>query len=268
MLALLAASALLATFILAAAAEVRQRRLRKLLPPGPAPHWLRGNPVPALYSWRNLGDVAHRYGGVAAVWQGRTPLVVVGSVEAAEDLYVAEATRVSTADSHRLEKHAAQTADRPRQVVADEVLSRGHRVLLGPSTCRSRARFDEPAVGETPRLKRMRKSLHAYLQPSAAKRHEASGRAAVRHAADSLSRSKSTSPLDSSATSPSRLHRSWTMSSSTRPRSRSALHVRLSSVATILTRADGLTGRFDITHPFVVNVERNKKCDLGGVCPG
>lgn len=50
--------------------EARQRRLRALLPPGPKPHWLRGNVLPAQYSWRALADIAHSHGGVATVWTG------------------------------------------------------------------------------------------------------------------------------------------------------------------------------------------------------
>ena len=81
-LVLIAAGALAAGLFL----ELRRRQLRALLPPGPKPHWLRGNALPARYSWRALADIARQFGGVATVWQGRTPIVVVGSVEAADYL--------------------------------------------------------------------------------------------------------------------------------------------------------------------------------------
>ena len=76
------------------------------LPPGPKPHWLFGNEIPQQYSWRYFAQLTEQYGGVFTIWQGRKPLVVVGTVDAADEL---------------MEKQAAFTADRPRQVVADEV---------------------------------------------------------------------------------------------------------------------------------------------------
>ena len=90
--------ALVALGVLAAAAflEVKQRRLRAFLPPGPKPHWLRGTALPSTYSWRALAEIAHQFGGVATVWQGRTPLVVVGSVEAADYLCVRLRSRPTT----------------------------------------------------------------------------------------------------------------------------------------------------------------------------
>lgn len=90
----------------------RQKAAYAGLPPGPGPHWLTGNIIPQQYSWRHFADLTKQYGGVFTIWHGRTPLVVVGTVEAAEEL---------------LERQAAYTGDRPRQVVADEV----HRCLLG-----------------------------------------------------------------------------------------------------------------------------------------
>jgi hypothetical protein len=82
------------------------RQDRRGLPPGPKPHILTGNRLPATYPWRHYEKLAKEYGPIFTIWQGRKPLVVIGSCEAADAL---------------LEKRAAATADRPRSVVAGEV---------------------------------------------------------------------------------------------------------------------------------------------------
>jgi hypothetical protein len=102
------------------------------LPPSVPSHWLTGTTIPQPYSWRHFEKCVrtrslrcpaitfpHRwskeYGPVFTVRIGRTPLVVVNGYDAAYEL---------------LEKQANVTADRPRQVVADEVFSRNKRILL------------------------------------------------------------------------------------------------------------------------------------------
>lgn len=57
------------------------------LPPGPKPHWLLGNELPSKYPWRYFEELTKQYGdkggeGCITLWQGQTPLVVVGRVAA------------------------------------------------------------------------------------------------------------------------------------------------------------------------------------------
>lgn len=57
------------------------------LPPGPKPHWLLGNTLPNKYPWRYFEELTKQYGdhggeGCITLWQGQTPLVVVGRVAA------------------------------------------------------------------------------------------------------------------------------------------------------------------------------------------
>ena len=78
----------------------------------------------------------------------------------------------------------------------------------------------------------MRKSLHAYLQPSAAKRHEP----IQEHLAAQLVSNIATTPaafLD---------------------------EITSYAVSFTLRLAYGFSGHYDIGHPFVQAVERNRKC--------
>ncbi|GHJ87894.1 hypothetical protein NliqN6_4296 [Naganishia liquefaciens] len=132
------------------------------LPPGPKSHWLLGTKLPKKYPWRYFEDLTRQYGdhggeGCVTIWQGQTPLVIVGRVAAAQEL---------------LEKNAAATADRPRSI-AGNIMSGGMRILL---------------VGYGDRWRKLRKALHSHLQPQSAKTYEAiQERAAKRVLSDIIS---------------------------------------------------------------------------------
>ncbi|KAF8632721.1 hypothetical protein AX15_001718 [Amanita polypyramis BW_CC] len=105
------------------------------LPPGPPGHWLFGNTIPKVYAYRKFEEWTQEYGPVFSLRQGFNTIVVVGRLQAAMDI---------------MEKEGSNTADRPRIIAAGETLSGGMRLLMTPA-------------GE--RFKKMRRALHAYLQP-------------------------------------------------------------------------------------------------------
>ncbi|KAF8639385.1 hypothetical protein AX17_001541 [Amanita inopinata Kibby_2008] len=105
------------------------------LPPGPPRHWLFGNQLPNAFAYRKFEEWTQEYGPVFSLRQGLETVVVVGRLQAAVDI---------------MEKEGAALVDRPRSISAGETLSGGMRLLLTPA-------------GE--RFKKMRRALHAYLQP-------------------------------------------------------------------------------------------------------
>ncbi|KAF8735059.1 hypothetical protein AX14_002818 [Amanita brunnescens Koide BX004] len=116
-------------------AVIHKRRLQRLpLPPGPQKHFLSYNFLPANGSYIQLEEWTQQYGPVFSLRQGYQTVIVVGRLQAAIDI---------------MEKEGAALADRPRNIPG-ETVSGGMRLLFVPA-------------GE--RLKRMRRALHAYLQP-------------------------------------------------------------------------------------------------------
>ncbi|PFH44843.1 hypothetical protein AMATHDRAFT_72169 [Amanita thiersii Skay4041] len=105
------------------------------LPPGPPKHWLFGNKLPKAFAYRKFEEWTQEYGPVFSLRQGFETIIVIGRLQAAIDI---------------MEKEGAALVDRPRSIAAGETLSGGMRLLLTPA-------------GE--RFKRMRRALHAYLQP-------------------------------------------------------------------------------------------------------
>ncbi|KAM6497593.1 cytochrome P450 [Amanita muscaria] len=105
------------------------------LPPGPPRHWLFGNTIPKIFGYRKFEEWTKQYGPVFSLQQGLQTIIVIGRVQAAIDV---------------MEKEGTHTADRPRCIAAGETLSGGMRLLMTPA-------------GE--RFKKMRRALHAYLQP-------------------------------------------------------------------------------------------------------
>ncbi|KZT68699.1 cytochrome P450 [Daedalea quercina L-15889] len=112
------------------------------LPPGPPGHWLFGNALPGAYAYRYYANMVNEYGPVVTFRYGRRTVCVVGRYQAAVDILI---------------KHSAETMDRPRAVAAHEILSGSMRVVL---------------TGEGDRIKRMRRALHAFLQPKVAETYK------------------------------------------------------------------------------------------------
>ncbi|KAK2467459.1 hypothetical protein APHAL10511_000314 [Amanita phalloides] len=106
-----------------------------LLPPGPPGHWLLGNTIPKKFGYRKFEEWTKEYGPVFTLRRGSQTLIVIGRLQAAIDI---------------MEKEGSNTYDRPRSIAAGETLSGGMRLLITPA-------------GE--RFKKMRRALHAYLQP-------------------------------------------------------------------------------------------------------
>lgn len=116
----------------------RQKSKRGLpLPPGPPGHWLLGNTLPNAFAYRKFEEWTKEYGPIFTIRQGFSTTVVIGRMQAAMDI---------------MEKEGAATVDRPVSIAAGDTLSGGMRVLLTPA-------------GE--RFKKMRRALHAHLQPKA-----------------------------------------------------------------------------------------------------
>ncbi|CCM05043.1 uncharacterized protein FIBRA_07245 [Fibroporia radiculosa] len=134
-------SLVLSAVMLASALAVALLRNSKTraLPPGPPGHWLYGNAPPTSFAALTYAKLADTYGPVVSLRYGLSRVVcVVGRYQAAVDI---------------MSKHSAETADRPRVVAGNEILSKGLRVLM-------------TRAGD--RLKRNRRALHAFLQPSIA----------------------------------------------------------------------------------------------------
>lgn len=121
----------------------RYQAARRLpLPPGPPGHWLLGNAMPKSYAPFQFAKWTEQYGPVFSLRQGRGIFVVIGRHQAAVDI---------------MEKEGANLADRPRSIAVQETLSGGMRIVTENS-------------GD--RLRRMRRVLHAGLQPKVAETYE------------------------------------------------------------------------------------------------
>ncbi|KAF8956228.1 cytochrome P450 [Flammula alnicola] len=119
-------------------AVIRQRLTQssKLpLPPGPPGSFLFGNTIPKAFAYRKFEEWTQEYGPVFSLRQGFSTTIVVGRLQAAIDI---------------MEKEGAYLVDRPQNIAAGETLSGGMRMLLTPA-------------GD--RFKKMRRALHAHLQP-------------------------------------------------------------------------------------------------------
>ncbi|KAK0199383.1 cytochrome P450 [Desarmillaria ectypa] len=112
------------------------------LPPGPPGRLFVGNSIPPTDAFLQFEEWTQQYGPVFSLKQGGQTTVVIGRYQAACDI---------------MEKEGASLADRPRSIAAGDILSGGMRVLLTPA-------------GQ--KLKRLRKALHAQLQPKMAATYE------------------------------------------------------------------------------------------------
>ncbi|KAA1472624.1 cytochrome P450 [Dentipellis sp. KUC8613] len=117
-------------------------RTRLDLPPGPPGHWFWGNTIPDKHSFLKFTEWTEQYGPIFSLRCGLRTIVVLGTFQSAMDI---------------LEKEGAVSADRPRLVAGDEMMSGNMRVLL---------------VGANERLRRLRRALHAHLQPKVAATYE------------------------------------------------------------------------------------------------
>ncbi|KAH8923828.1 cytochrome P450 [Atractiella rhizophila] len=122
----------------------------KYLPPGPKPHWLWGNKIQPPYPWRTMEGWTKQYGPLFTLWQGSTPMIVIGTVQAAKDI---------------LEKMSGITADRAPSWTAANIASGGMRTLV--------MRRDE-------RWRKFRKMLHEQMSPKMAATYEPIQTAAVK----------------------------------------------------------------------------------------
>ncbi|KAG2024042.1 cytochrome P450 [Coprinopsis cinerea AmutBmut pab1-1] len=105
------------------------------LPPGPPGNWLLGNDIPKAFAYRKFEEWTKEYGPMFTLRQGFQTIIVIGRMQPAMEV---------------MEKEGAALVDRPLSISAGETLSGGMRVLLTPA-------------GE--RFKKMRRALHAHLQP-------------------------------------------------------------------------------------------------------
>lgn len=131
---------LVAALVLLGLVLVRRRGTKYTnLPAGPPSHWFSGTALPVSHPWRWLYDQSRQYGPLMTIWRGSSPTIVVSTVDACDFV---------------LEKNARDTADRPRQIMGDEIMSHNKRILL---------------VSHGDRWRRLRKALHAPLQPQSAR---------------------------------------------------------------------------------------------------
>ncbi|KAG1764170.1 cytochrome P450 [Suillus placidus] len=131
--------------ILASVWIVKQRyhAARRLpLPPGPPGRWLLGNTMPKSYAPFRFAKWTEQYGPVFSLKQGHRIFVIIGRHQAAVDI---------------MEKDGANLADRPRSIAVQETLSDGLRIIV---------------EGSGERLRRLRRVLHAGLQPKVAGTYE------------------------------------------------------------------------------------------------
>ncbi|RDB27330.1 O-methylsterigmatocystin oxidoreductase [Hypsizygus marmoreus] len=106
------------------------------LPPGPPKEsWIFGNSIPTVFAYRKFEEWTKIYGPIFSLRQGLNTIIIIGRYQAAVEI---------------MEREGAALADRPVSISAGETLSGGMRLLLTPA-------------GE--RFKKMRKALHAHLQP-------------------------------------------------------------------------------------------------------
>ncbi|KAG1863418.1 cytochrome P450 [Suillus tomentosus] len=112
------------------------------LPPGPPARWFWRNALPTVNIACTLTDLVREYGPVVSFRQGSKVIIVIGSVEAAEDI---------------MEKEGASLVDRPRSIAAGEMLSNGMSLTM---------------AGAGERFRRLRKAIHPHLQPKAAEEYQ------------------------------------------------------------------------------------------------
>lgn len=95
------------------------RRPPETLPPGPKPAPLIGNihQLPKNLPWLHLYHWSKKYGPVMHLSMGGQPLIVLSTNKAARDL---------------LSKCSARYSDRPRMVMAGELVTKGMHMLLRP----------------------------------------------------------------------------------------------------------------------------------------
>ena len=89
------------------------------LPPGPKPLPLIGNihQLPKTFRWLELYNWSKKHGPVMYLSMGGQPLIVLSTHQAAHDL---------------LNRRSARYSDRPRMVMAGELVTKGMHMLLRP----------------------------------------------------------------------------------------------------------------------------------------
>ncbi|KAG1731326.1 cytochrome P450 [Suillus paluster] len=107
------------------------------LPPGPPPSWFWNSAMPSNNVALTVTQWMQEYGPVVSVRQGNQVSVIIGSVEAANDI---------------MEKEGSALVDRPHAIAADEMLSQNMRLVL---------------IGVGSRFRRFRKAAGLQLQPKA-----------------------------------------------------------------------------------------------------
>ncbi|KAG1742246.1 cytochrome P450 [Suillus paluster] len=111
-------------------------------PPSPPTQGLLGHSLSRRNPFLTVGEWMDEHGPVITIRSVTRKVVIVGRYNAAVDI---------------MEKQGGSVADRPRFVAAGEILSGGLSTLLTPA-------------GD--RLRRMRRVLHAHLQPKAAEEYQ------------------------------------------------------------------------------------------------
>ncbi|TFY79497.1 hypothetical protein EWM64_g4512 [Hericium alpestre] len=108
----------LVTYVAYAFIDYAARRRR--MPPGPLGLPWVGNrhQVPSIKPWRQFAKWNRQYGSVVSLFLGRTPVLVLGTAQAAWDL---------------LEKRSDIYSSRPRFIMAGEILSDNKRGLMMPA---------------------------------------------------------------------------------------------------------------------------------------
>ncbi|EGN94235.1 hypothetical protein SERLA73DRAFT_163227 [Serpula lacrymans var. lacrymans S7.3] len=113
------------------------------LPPGPPRQWLGGTKNPKSTNVAFLfSKLVDEYGPVVSIKQGRKVAIIIGRHDAANEI---------------MEKEGGALVDRPRLVAADEIVSKGMRLVLARS-------------GD--RFRRLRRAAHTHLQTKAAETYE------------------------------------------------------------------------------------------------
>ncbi|KAG2029545.1 cytochrome P450 [Suillus americanus] len=113
------------------------------LPPGPPGCWLLGNKMPKSYAPFQFVRWTEQYGPVFSLKQGHRIFIIIGRHQAVVDI---------------MEKEGANMADCPRSIALQETLADGMGMVL------------EGSLGE--KLRRLRRVLHAGLQPRVAETYE------------------------------------------------------------------------------------------------
>jgi cytochrome P450 len=110
---------LVAVVLAVVASLLYTRRPPQSLPPGPKPLPLLGNlhQLPKSLQWFHLYHWSKKYGPIMHLSMGGQPLVILSTHQAAHDL---------------LNKRSGRYSDRPRMVMAGELVTRGMHMLLRP----------------------------------------------------------------------------------------------------------------------------------------